>query len=85
MVLHGHEDCVYHNAQGDSELRKGVRHNAKENRLELHPCGAALPDQILLSEAGQAGWASPFGLLEFCITGVVDDSCQPCILSDSIP
>lgn len=44
MVLHGHEDGVHHDAQGDGELREGVRHDPKEMCLELHPGGAALPD-----------------------------------------
>lgn len=68
VVLHGHEEGVYHDAQGDGELCKGVRHNPKEKLLELHPRGAALPDQILLSQAGQQGWAPLFRLLEFCIS-----------------
>lgn len=85
VVLHGHEDCVHHNAQGDGELRKGVRHNLKQKRLELHPLGAALPDQILLSQADQAGRALLFRFLELCITGEFNDSCQPCVTSDPCP
>lgn len=85
MVLHGHEDCVHHDAQGDGELCKGICHNSEEKCLELHPCGAALPDQILLSQAGQAGGTPLSRLLEFCNTDVVNDSCQPCIASDLLP
>lgn len=75
VVLHGHEDGVYHDTQSDGELGKGVHHNTPEELLELHPCGAALPDQILLSPVGQAAWASRLRLLELCITGGANDSC----------
>ena len=45
VVLHGHEEGVEHDADGDAQVHKGVHDNQEDNMLELHPRGTAVPDE----------------------------------------
>ncbi len=48
VILHGHEYCVYHDANGDKQICKGVHHNHVDDFLYLQPRGTAIPDQIII-------------------------------------
>lgn len=48
MILHGHEYCVYHNANGDKQISKGVHYNHVDDILYPQPRGTAIPDKIIL-------------------------------------
>lgn len=45
VVLHGHEEGVEHDADGDAQVHKGVHNDQEDNVLELHPRGTAVPDE----------------------------------------
>lgn len=57
VVLHGHEESVEHDADGDAQVHKGVHHHQLDKLLQLHPGMAAIPDQECVGEFVPPGWA----------------------------
>lgn len=45
VVLHGHEESVEHDADGDAQVHKGVHDDQVDYVFELHPRGTAVPDE----------------------------------------
>lgn len=45
VVLHGHEQCVEHDADGDAQVHEGVHHHQFDKFLQLQPWIAAVPHQ----------------------------------------
>lgn len=57
IVLHGHEESVEHDADGDAQVHEGVHHHQLDKLLQLHPRRAAVPDQECVGEFVPPGWA----------------------------
>lgn len=57
VVLHGHEESVEHDADGDAQVHEGVHHHQLDKLLQLHPRKAAVPDQECVGEFVPPGWA----------------------------
>lgn len=66
VVLHGHEEGVEHDADGDGKVQEGVHHHRPHQHLHLQPPGGALPHQAALGKGVPAWWALLLGLLQFC-------------------
>lgn len=45
VVLHGHEEGVEHDADGDAQVHEGVHDDQVDDMLELHPGGTAVPNE----------------------------------------
>lgn len=45
VMLHGHEECVEHNADGDAQVHEGVHHHQLDKLLQLPPRETAVPHQ----------------------------------------
>lgn len=46
VMLHGQEDSVDDDADGDRQLRKGVSHHDSQGFLNAQPPGAAAPYKV---------------------------------------
>ena len=57
VMLHGHEDCVEHNADGDAQVHEGVHHHQLDKLLQLQPQRTAVPDQERVGKFVPPGWA----------------------------
>lgn len=64
IVLQSHEECVEHDAHGDSEVSKWVHDHELHLLLDGHPEWAALPDEVVLGKAVPAWWTLTVGLLQ---------------------
>ena len=47
MMLHGQEDGIDDDADGDSELSEGVGHHGPQDLLDAQPLRATVPHQVL--------------------------------------
>lgn len=66
IVLHGHEERVEDDADGDGEVQEGVHHHDLHQLLHLKPHRAALPNQVTVGKRVPAGVTLLMGLLQFC-------------------
>lgn len=66
VVLHGHEQRVQHDADGDGQVNKRIHDNQVHNLLQLHPVWVALPDQECVGKFVPARGALPLGLFQLC-------------------
>ena len=64
VVLHGHEQGVEDDADGDGQVHKGVHHHKVDPVLGRHPELAAVPLQEEVGEAVPAGGTGSLGLLQ---------------------
>lgn len=65
-MLHGHEEGVEDNTDGDGQVNKWVHDNQVDYMLELQPKGRALPDEEDIGKPVPTGWALPLRLLQLC-------------------
>lgn len=65
VVLQRHEKSVQHDADGDHEVGKRVRHKGVHGLLYPPPQWAAIPDEVLAGQVAQERGAFPIGLLQF--------------------
>lgn len=65
VMLHGHEESIQHNTNGDSQVYKRVHHDQVHNLLNLHPYRAALPDKKRVGKFVPAWWTIPLRLFQF--------------------
>ena len=63
-MLHGHEERVEDDADGDGQVHEGIHHYKEDPLLEEHPDPAAVPLQEEVSEAVPARVAGSLGLLQ---------------------
>lgn len=63
-MLHGHEQGVEHNADGDSQVDKRVHHHNVHPLFKDNTWLAAVPLQEDISKLVPGGWACPMGLLQ---------------------
>lgn len=68
VVLHGHEEGVEDNTDGDGKVNKWVHDNQVDDMLDLQPKWKALPDEEDVGKFVPAGRALPLRLLQFCTT-----------------
>ena len=66
VVLHGHEERVEDDADGDGQIQEGVHHHDLHQLLHPQPAGAALPHQVTVGEGVPARVTLLMGLLQFC-------------------
>lgn len=64
MVLHGHEQRVQHNADGDGQVNKWIHDNQVHYLLQLHPVRVAFPDQERVGKLVPARGTLPLGLFQ---------------------
>lgn len=57
VVLHGHEQRVEHDADGDAQVHEGVHHHQLDKLLQLQPRIAAVPHQERVGKFVPPGWA----------------------------
>lgn len=57
VMLHGHEERVEHDADGDAQVHEGVHDHQLDKLLQLHPRRAAVPDQEHVGKFVPPGWA----------------------------
>lgn len=63
VVLHGHEESVQNNTDGDGQIHKRVHNDQVHNLLDLQPHWTALPNQECVSEFVPAWRTLALGLL----------------------
>ncbi len=66
VVLHGHEEGVEDNTDGDGQVNKRVHDNQVDDVLELQPLGKTLPDEEGIGKLVPTGRALPLRLLQLC-------------------
>lgn len=66
VVLHGHEERVEDDADGDGQVQEGIHDHDLHQLLHLQPEGAALPHQVMVGKDVPAGVTLFMGLLQFC-------------------
>lgn len=66
VVLHGHEEGVEDNTDGDGQVNKWVHYNQVDYVLDLQPIGKALPDEEVIGKLVPTGRALPLRLLQLC-------------------
>lgn len=66
VVLHGHEEGVEDNTDGDGKVDKWVHDNQVDDMLDLQPKWKALPDEEDVGKFVPAGRTLPLRLLQFC-------------------
>lgn len=66
IVLHGHEEGVEDNTDGDGQVNKWIHDNQVNYMLDLQPIGKALPDEEGIGKLVPAGRALPLRLLQLC-------------------
>lgn len=68
VMLHGHEECVEDDADGDGQVHKRVHHDQVDDLLDLYPRGEALPDEEGVGKLVPAWRALPLRFLQLCRT-----------------
>ena len=66
VVLHGHEEGVEDDTDGDGKVNEWVHDNQVDYVLDLKPYGTALPDEDRIRKLVPTGWALPLRLLQLC-------------------
>ena len=66
VVLHGHEESIEDNTDGDGQVNKWVHDNQVDYVLDLQPDGRALPDEEDVGKLVPTGRALPLRLLQLC-------------------
>lgn len=66
MVLHGHEQCVEDDADGDGQVHKWVHDDQVHDLLQFDPVGVTLPDEESIGEFIPARRALPLRLFQLC-------------------
>lgn len=64
VVLHGHEEGVEHDADGDTQVHKGVHDDQVDDVFELHPRGTAVPDEDFVRALVPPRWTLLVGLFQ---------------------
>ena len=65
-MLHGHEESVEDNTDGDGQVNKRVHDNQVDYVLDLQPKGKALPNEEDIGKLVPTGRALPLRLLQLC-------------------
>lgn len=65
IVFHGHEDSVENNADGDSQINKGVQDNELHKPFQFHPQWATVPHKEFMSKLVPPWWALLMCLFQF--------------------
>lgn len=63
-MLHGHEQGVEDNADGDAQVNKRIHHHEMNPLFKDHPSFRAVPLQEGVGELVPGGWARPLSLLQ---------------------
>lgn len=66
IMLHGHEECVQHDADRDGQVDEGIHHNQIDDLLDLQPFRAALPDQEGVGKLVPTWRTRTLRLLQLC-------------------
>lgn len=63
-MLHGHEQCVEHDADGDGQVHKRVHHHEMHPLFKDHPFLAAVPLEERVGKLVPGRRARPLSLLQ---------------------
>lgn len=64
-MLHGQEDSIDYDADGDGQLGKGVRHHSFQGLLKAQPLRATVPHEVFGCQVFPTREAGLLGLLLF--------------------
>lgn len=65
VMLHGQEDSIDYDADGDGQLSKGVGHHGSQGLLEAYPPGTTVPHKVFGCQVFSTREASLLGFFLF--------------------